>query len=174
MQPREISFQDYLSEMQIREPKQGLEEAGAKTGNISKSVAVSQGLLSPQFTFRLHPIFSQILYFPLIYWLETQHQKGEKERERVILQLLVLKIHRRKWFSRGRIPALTVNQFLIESLYSKVCPPGGMASSETAPGQRSCPILSWPDEGVGLLWAALPGQASGPYTCSQAGTLPSL
>lgn len=51
MQPREISFKDYLSEMQIRGQKAGLTEEHVKPGNISKSVPVSEGLLSPRFTF---------------------------------------------------------------------------------------------------------------------------
>ena len=68
MQPRGISFKDYLSKMQIEALKAELREVtGCKLRNISKSVPLSQGLLSPQFPFGLHPMFSQILSFPRIY-----------------------------------------------------------------------------------------------------------
>lgn len=41
MQPRDITFQDYVSEMQIGAQKAGLTDERVKPGNISKVVADS-------------------------------------------------------------------------------------------------------------------------------------
>lgn len=81
MQPREITFQDYLPEMQIREPESGLRGGGRQTrqhfqvcGSLSGALKLTIYLLTASY-FLSNPLF-------LTYLLTRDTVPKGKKRER--------------------------------------------------------------------------------------------
>lgn len=91
MQPREISFHDYLSEMQIQEPEPRLEGGGHQTKKHFQVCGSLSGAFKPTIYLLTASYFLSNPLFPTYLLTRDTVPKGKREREREILQLLVLK-----------------------------------------------------------------------------------